>query len=181
MPIIRRLGHTDVNARIEAKVFADLICEPGIHGADPIGVPLRAHAAEEFGKAGQFPDNCVANADGVGKFSVITISYLVSVKAERALKTHLPIRHVEGVGNSQTAFHGIVAEVILASWQFYEGNERESEKTAVIASEIHFEAWRNVAKAGLSFDSARAFVLGAFQLIGHQHKLKIHIVEHAEP
>jgi hypothetical protein len=48
MPIIRRLGYADINARIETQVFIGLIREPGVERANPIGILFGAHVAEKF-------------------------------------------------------------------------------------------------------------------------------------
>src|SRR6266478_9285841 len=69
---------------------------------------------------------------------------------------------------------------MLAGRQFDKRYERQREKTSVIANEAHFDARSDVAKAGFLDDCARASVLGAPPLIGHEHKLKIHIVEHTD-
>src|SRR5260221_11470750 len=63
MPIIRRRRHAEVNTRVETKVFVDLIRQPGIYSAHPIGVLLRAHIAEKFHSAGQFAEEVPEGAD----------------------------------------------------------------------------------------------------------------------
>jgi hypothetical protein len=48
MPLIRRLGYADINARVQTQIFAGLICKPSVERANPAGILFGAHTAEKF-------------------------------------------------------------------------------------------------------------------------------------
>src|SRR5258706_5320235 len=170
-PIIRGFCYADINTRVQAQVFIGLIREPCVERADPIGILLRAYPAEKFHVVEKFAHDRMANADGIVKFSMIAAANLIAVAVEGGLKTHFPIRNVKGVGNPHPALDGAVAQVVLAGRYFYKGNKRQREKTAVVANEVHLGARCDVAKAGFSFDDARAFVLSPLPLPWRKHQL----------
>src|SRR6266568_2004889 len=103
MPVVDRRRHADVNATIQTQVFIDLIREPGVHRADPIRIPFRAYAAEEFRRKGKFSNEGMPNAHRVVELSVVATARPVSVKVECGLKTHVPTRNIKSIGNPQAA------------------------------------------------------------------------------
>src|SRR5208283_176322 len=96
MPLIRRLGYADINARIKTQIFIGLICEPCVERANPARILFGADTAEKFDVILQRTDDRMANADGIVKFSVVAASLIVTVAVESGLKTHVPIRNVKG-------------------------------------------------------------------------------------
>src|SRR5208337_3850074 len=139
MPVIGRRRHADVNATIQTQVFSDLIREPGIHRADPIRIPFRAYAAEEFRRKGKFSNDAMPNAYRVVELRVAATARPVSVEVKCGLKTHVPTRNIKGIGNPQATFDRVITEGSRAQRQFHKWNERQRKETAVVAHHVHLE------------------------------------------
>src|SRR6266699_2259950 len=121
----------------------------------------------------------MANAYRIVKFAVIAAAGFVSIGTERGLKPHIPAGYIKGVRHGNAALDEVIAKMIRIDGQFDKWEQSQRKETAVVATDVQFEAGCNSVKTGLVSNGSGVEILDLFRAKGGEDQLKIEIVKQA--